>query len=412
MSRDVGSSQRHRASARSSSSSARVGPVGATCASSGHAGPTLAWKRERHRLRAPRAARCSASRCSRRASSGCSAAVARRSAAGRSASSRCSCASRSSRCSRSGSSRLARTATTQKVCTVYLVDVSESVPDAALDDARGRDHEGPRREAEGRARPRHHVRAAPARRADRRRREGAAPALERHDAASTPKATRARQARASAPRPTSRARCSSRTASIPPGYLRRAVLLSDGVQTDGDILAEANRARDFGVKLFTVPYHRPVPGEVAVRELRVPDKVQVGEPFELHAEHLLEPRRRRRSATLKQGEAHQRPRRRAHARPQGRRQRRHLQERRPRRRRGHLRARAHRHPRGPLQGEQPLRGHRRRPGPARGALRRGQRRRARATLAARSRRRSSTSTCARPRELPRLAHASSSATTS
>ena len=35
-----------------------------------------------------------------------------------------------------GLSRLARTATTQKVCTVYLVDVSDSVPDAALEDAR------------------------------------------------------------------------------------------------------------------------------------------------------------------------------------------------------------------------------------------------------------------------------------
>src|SRR5688572_11601786 len=35
-----------------------------------------------------------------------------------------------------GLSRLARTASTQKVCTVYLVDVSESVPDAALEDAR------------------------------------------------------------------------------------------------------------------------------------------------------------------------------------------------------------------------------------------------------------------------------------
>ena len=39
----------------------------------------------------------------------------------------------------------------------------------------------------------------------------------------------------------------------PAGYLRRAVVLTDGVQTDGDLLAEANRAREFGVKVFTVP---------------------------------------------------------------------------------------------------------------------------------------------------------------
>src|SRR5204862_1940117 len=69
-----------------------------------------------------------------------------------------------------------------------------------------------------------------------------------------------------------------------PGYLKRAVLLSDGVQTDGDVLAESNRARDFGVKLFTVPYRRPVPPEVAVRGLRLPDKVKVGETFEIHAD--------------------------------------------------------------------------------------------------------------------------------
>ncbi|HVY47160.1 MAG TPA: hypothetical protein VHB21_14835, partial [Minicystis sp.] len=35
-----------------------------------------------------------------------------------------------------GLSRLARTATTEKVCTVYLVDVSDSVTDEALADAR------------------------------------------------------------------------------------------------------------------------------------------------------------------------------------------------------------------------------------------------------------------------------------
>src|SRR5579864_6845983 len=34
-----------------------------------------------------------------------------------------------------GLARLARTATSQKVCTVYVVDVSDSVPDAALEDA-------------------------------------------------------------------------------------------------------------------------------------------------------------------------------------------------------------------------------------------------------------------------------------
>ena len=66
----------------------------------------------------------------------------------------------------------------------------------------------------------------------------------------------------------------------PPGYLRRAVLISDGLQTNGNVLAEANRARDYGVRLHVMPYRRPVPGEVAVRELKMPDRVQVGETFE------------------------------------------------------------------------------------------------------------------------------------
>ena len=80
------------------------------------------------------------------------------------------------------------------------------------------------------------------------------------------------------------------------------MLLTDGVQTDGDLLAESSRARRFGVKLFAVPYHRPVPGEVAVRDLRAPDRVRVGEPFDLHAQ-IFSSRPQTVKATLKQGEA-------------------------------------------------------------------------------------------------------------
>jgi Mg-chelatase subunit ChlD len=70
----------------------------------------------------------------------------------------------------------------------------------------------------------------------------------------------------------------------PPGYLRRAVLISDGVQTDGDVLAEANRALEYGVRLHTVPYKREPPGEVALRELTLPERVKVGETFEIKAD--------------------------------------------------------------------------------------------------------------------------------
>ena len=196
-----------------------------------------------------------------------------------------------------GLARLARTATTQKVCTVYLVDVSESVPDAAVEDARAEITKGLKdkpKDALVRVitfakRPRVVSIADDA---------TEAPVLERHEARDE--------------KPGSRTGLGAATdlasamqlayGQYPAGYLRRAVLISDGVQTDGDILAEANRAREFGVRIFTIPYHRPVPGEVALRDLRVPEKVRVGEPFNLHA-NIFSSRAQKVRATLKQGEA-------------------------------------------------------------------------------------------------------------
>jgi uncharacterized membrane protein len=84
--------------------------------------------------------------------------------------------------------------------------------------------------------------------------------------------------------------------------LKRAVLVSDGVQTDGNVLAEVNRAKEYGVKLFTVPYRRPAPGEVAVRGLQMPDRVKVGETFEIHAD-IYSSRDATAKAKLYQGEA-------------------------------------------------------------------------------------------------------------
>ncbi len=198
-----------------------------------------------------------------------------------------------------GLARLARTATTQKVCTVYLVDVSESVPDAALEDARAEIAKGlAEKPADALVRVvtfAKRPRVVPL--ADEAK---DVPVLERHDV------------------PSEKAKPGERTGLgagtdlasamqlayglYPAGYIRRAVVFSDGVQTEGDALAEANRAREFGVKVFTVPYHRPVPGEVALRDLRVPDKVRVGEPFNLHA-NIFSSRPQKVKATLKQGEA-------------------------------------------------------------------------------------------------------------
>jgi Mg-chelatase subunit ChlD len=169
-----------------------------------------------------------------------------------------------------GLAQLARTATTQKVCTVYVIDVSDSIPDAALDDARlavqsaldARPKDDLVRLVTFAKRPR----AVPL--ADD---EKKAPTIERHGpglGGATDIASALQLA----------------YGLFPEGYIRHAVVLSDGVQTDGDLLAEANRAGSYKVKLFSIPYKRPVPGEVAVRELRVPDKIHEGETFDVHAQ--------------------------------------------------------------------------------------------------------------------------------
>ncbi len=214
-----------------------------------------------------------------------------------------------------GLARLARTATTQKVCTVYLVDVSESVPDAAIDDAKEVITKGI-----AARKPDDLVRVVTFARRPRvvamDDNATTAPPLERHEAvagAATAK-TQATNGGAASGGDAAAKRLGLGAATdiasalqlayglYPAGYLRHAVVLSDGVQTDGDALAESNRARGFGVKVFTVPYHRPVPGEVAVRELRIPDRVRVGEPFELHAD-IFSSRAQTAKATLRQGEA-------------------------------------------------------------------------------------------------------------
>jgi Ca-activated chloride channel family protein len=170
-----------------------------------------------------------------------------------------------------GLARFARSATTQHVCTVYLVDVSDSVADAALEDARTEVQKGfdakPKDDLVRLVTFAKRPRVIPLN-------EGGkvtVPAIERHGPAlgtATDIASALQLA----------------YGLYPEGYLRRAVILSDGVQTDGDLLAEANRATRYGVKLFAIPYRRPVPGEVALRDLRVPEHVHEGETFDVHAQ--------------------------------------------------------------------------------------------------------------------------------
>lgn len=192
-----------------------------------------------------------------------------------------------------GLGRVARTATSAKVCTVHVVDVSESVPEEALADAQAAVDAAWRDRGEGEirvitfaVRPRVIGVSEPGD-------ASTAPKIERHD------------------RPGERIHGSGSDLQsalqlayglFPQGYLKRVVVHSDGVQTVGDALAEAGRAREFGVRIFTVPYKRPVPAEVAIRELRVPAKIKVGEPFELHAQ-IFSNRPTKVRGKLYQGEA-------------------------------------------------------------------------------------------------------------
>jgi Ca-activated chloride channel family protein len=179
--------------------------------------------------------------------------------------------------------RLVRSVETRRVCSVFLVDVSDSVSDAALADATriisaayaAKGPEDQLRVIRFGRRP-HLVELGP---------NGELPPW------------RLRVADPGAPPPSDddaprnlysesnlQAALQLSYGVFPAGYLRRAVLLSDGVETRGDLVAEAQRAAELGVKLSTVPYAQPVPAEVAVQALNVPRNVKVGEPFFVSAD--------------------------------------------------------------------------------------------------------------------------------
>jgi len=177
-----------------------------------------------------------------------------------------------------GLARLVRSDETHRVATVVLVDVSDSVADGTLDKARAEIERLYRAKGEGdvlklvafAARPR----AIP---------------LEQNNQLALPKTA---DLRWKDPPKAARTDAGSNIQSalqlsyglFPPGYLKRIVLLSDGLETEGSLLSEANHAKRFGARLYVRPFRDPPPGEVAVRALRLPDKVDIGQPFEVTAE--------------------------------------------------------------------------------------------------------------------------------
>jgi Ca-activated chloride channel family protein len=194
-----------------------------------------------------------------------------------------------------GLSRLVRSEETHKVCTVLLVDVSDSVPDEALSDARRSVEQYV--QAKGTDDQLKLVTFAERPRLI---------DLYHEDRLTLPSALdlrhRGPDGKARGAGTDIRAALALSYGLFPPGFLKRVVLLSDGLETDGDLLAEANRARGFGVTLYAIPYRRPPPGEVAVRSLSLPDKVDVGQTFEIIAD-VYASRAAHAKARLFQGEA-------------------------------------------------------------------------------------------------------------
>ncbi|MCC6213477.1 MAG: VWA domain-containing protein [Polyangiaceae bacterium] len=195
--------------------------------------------------------------------------------------------------------RLVRATDTRKVATVVLVDVSDSVTDPAIEDARellqrlwaARGAEDTLRLV---------TFAERARRVELQAIDGRLVVPEVVALRHAPDPTR------SGERPGAASDLGAALALgwavLPPGYLPRVVLASDGVETQGNLLGEASRARRLAARLFAAPYRRPPPGEVAIQRVRAPAKVRIGEVFELVATvYASRPTRAR--ARLRQGEA-------------------------------------------------------------------------------------------------------------
>lgn len=187
------------------------------------------------------------------------------------------------------------TTASEKVCTVFVVDVSDSVADDALEAFHRNVEDAVRARGENLVRlitfaRRPRVLNLP---------EGAGegvrvPPFARHDNTTNGPGAGTGTDLAAA--------LSLSYGLFPPGYLRRIVVLSDGVQTDGDALGEASRAARFGARISVVPSRAAAPAEIAVRDLRLPDRIRVNEPFDVRAT-VFTSRPTRASFTLMQGES-------------------------------------------------------------------------------------------------------------
>lgn len=66
---------------------------------------------------------------------------------------------------------------------------------------------------------------------------------------------------------------------FPQDHLKRIVLISDGNETDGDLLAETHKAAAFGIRVYNHEVEIAAPQEVLIRAFEFPQDLKVGEPF-------------------------------------------------------------------------------------------------------------------------------------
>ncbi len=70
----------------------------------------------------------------------------------------------------------------------------------------------------------------------------------------------------------------------PADTIGRMLVLSDGLQTRGDAITEAYRAADAKIPIYHMAFSSPGHDEILIKELKLPDKVEIGKPFEVTAE--------------------------------------------------------------------------------------------------------------------------------
>ena len=76
---------------------------------------------------------------------------------------------------------------------------------------------------------------------------------------------------------------------FPANANKRIVLITDGVETQGEAIHTALRGKDFGIQIDTVPIHPSDEPEVMVQKLNMPAQVKQGAPFNVevlvHSNH-------------------------------------------------------------------------------------------------------------------------------